>query len=247
VNSGNPKSSVVSYIAKNRVPWSVIVDTDREYEKLCGLTEEISLQNIHQVRYISGDGELKNGRWDDIEGTISTAISDATWRIDPKSIPAILKVAWTAVETGMYPAGALDIKKALKSRDEEIKSVAETLLNVVTADLNKRGRAAWSMGQEGKRWQAYQALEAIRRDFDGYDLPKKMLDAVDKLANLPEIKNEIRADKMLVSADKLMASDNFRKVNSAEKRLRSLIKKFPGTQCAKTAQERLDEIVALAQ
>ena len=242
VNSGNPKSDVAAYVAQHQVPWAVIVDPDREFEKLCGLKKEISLRNITQVRYISGDGVLKNGRWDDVEGTIEKALQDATWRIDPRTMPDSLKSAWSFVEQGNYQPAAKDIQSSLTSRKEEVRVAAQSLAELVKKDLKKRGRAAWQLGKEGKRWEAYQALESVCEDFAGFDIPNKLVQTRDKLAGMDAIKNEIRAKKMLSGTKEMLMSGDPRKERAARKRLTSLIKKFPDSTAAEIAKSRLEEV-----
>ena len=57
VNSGTPRLQVQSYLRKNRVTWPAIADTDRSFERGCGVPP-ISLKNIYQVRIMKPDLSL---------------------------------------------------------------------------------------------------------------------------------------------------------------------------------------------
>ena len=66
VNSGNSKQAVGKYLKSNKVPWPAIVDSNRKFEEACGLREEISLDNIHQVRFVTADGNLRAGSFSNL-------------------------------------------------------------------------------------------------------------------------------------------------------------------------------------
>ena len=232
---------MASYIEKHDIPWPVLVDPSREFEKRCGLKSEISLQNIHQVYYISGDGQLKGGRWSDIQGTIESALKDATWRIDPRSIPASLKQAWTYVEQGNYAPAARDIQVAIRSPESDTQKAAESLLALIRKELKKEGQAAWALGKEGKHWPAYQALASVCDKFANYQVPKKLVQARDRLADMDAIKDQARAKRMLTGTKDMLESGDPRRERTARKRLQSLIKKFPDTEAAQIAHTRLND------
>ncbi len=219
----------------------MLVDPAREYEKLCEV-REISLRNIHQVRFISGDGQIKNGRWNDLEGTIKSALKDATWRIDPATIPDSLKPAWAAVEKGTYLPAVKDIKKALRSPNAETKKAAKSLADFVRADMKKRGSDAWALGKSGKRWEAYLALDSVCQDFQGYGVPTKLTQARDKLADTDVVKDQVRARKMLLGTNELIRSRDHRKLKQARKRLQAVLEKFPETEAAQEAKKQLEKM-----
>ena len=168
-------------------------------------------------------------------------------RIDPETIPQPLRAAWEAVESGRYAVASLAIKKAVRSTDDEMTNAANELLELVMKDLEKRSKAAWSLGKEGKRLEAYLALDSLCQDFEGYDLPEKLVAARDSLSKRSDIQNELKATKMLAAAKNLLASEEERRVEIGIKRLNALIKRFPDTRCAQQAKAMLSEAEADAE
>src|SRR5688572_19238738 len=87
VNSGNPPAEVAQYAREVRLTWPIIVDPTREFEKLY-MDNEISLQNIHQCQLILPSGKKTNGQWSDLDASVQVALTGASWKIDPQTIPA---------------------------------------------------------------------------------------------------------------------------------------------------------------
>ena len=97
VNSGTPRPQLQSYLRKNKVRWPAIADTDRSFERSCGVPT-ISLRNIYQVRIMKPDGTLIATSPTRMEQALSGAVGAAKWNVDPKGIPVSLKSAWVNVE-----------------------------------------------------------------------------------------------------------------------------------------------------
>jgi hypothetical protein len=88
VNSGNSRDEVAQYAKGVDLPWPVIVDPTREFEKLW-LDNEISLQNIHQLGIILPSGQKTMGNWSEFENSVQKAAEVRPGRsIRPPRVPA---------------------------------------------------------------------------------------------------------------------------------------------------------------
>ena len=241
VSSGTQKEEMKGYIKTANVTWPLIHDVDRSFESACDV-DKISLQNIHQVRFVTGGGEILTGNWQKLDWTVDYALKDAKWRIDPADIPETLKAAWRAVESRKYGGAAPAILSALKAKDAETQAAAKLLYDATMKDMRKRGSEAWALGKSGSKWTAYMALDAFCTDFDGFPIPKKVVSARDKLAENPRILDEAKARKLLSAAQGMAATDDPKKVATARKRLQSLLKRYPDSEAATDANELLENL-----
>ena len=236
VNSGNSKKNVAAYAKQNKIPWPILVDEDRQFEKLCGLQKPISLKNIYQVKFLTAEGELRNGSFSKVDETAYLALKGASWRIDPEGIPDQLRPAWSKVEFGNYRAAAVPIMKARRSKDASTKSAASLLLKSVMGEMRAEAQEAWETGKSGSRWESYRQLDAICEKYEGYPIPPKLVALRDKYAKEPAIISELKASKVLAAAEGMLATNDERKRKTAQKRLRLLLEKFPKTLSAQRAE-----------
>lgn len=247
VNSGNPRDEVQQYAKGVDLPWPVIVDPTREYEKLW-LDGEISLQNIHQLGIITPSGRKTMGDWSDFEGSVKKAAEGATWKIDPKTIPAAFQPTWRLVEMGKYAAAAPLLKKGLVTSNAEVKDAAQRVKAFVDQELQTAAEAAAKTRQEGDAWQAYQQYAAIATNFAGYDLPPEITTAGKELAAEESVKGQLAAAKLLDGIRKTIPGV---RTEAAKKRvitrLEQLIKTHPDTEAAAEAQKILDQAAAQPQ
>ena len=238
VNSGSSRPALAGYIKSNRIPWPTIVDSSRQFEKACGVGE-ISLSNIHQVRYVTPDGQLRPGDFSDLEGVVQLALQGARWNISPDSIPPDLRVAWRSMEFGDYRRAGKDIVRGLKSSDEATRATAERLHEAALKEAKRQVNPAMALAREGKFWHAYQGISRVCTAFADYDLPSRLLRAKELLAQKPIVKSELRADRKLQSALELASSRERRTAARGHRQLKSVVDDYPDTAAANIAREKL--------
>ena len=241
VNSGNHRPDVEGYLREVSVPWPTIVDPTRGFEKQWGIPE-VSLQNIYQLRTIGADGRVQRGSPDNLEGAAEAALAGAKWNVEPASIPAALRPAWSAVEFGDYPAGASLIKKNLASKKPDLKQGATTLQEYVQTKIDEGVAAAKSAADSGKSWQAYRAYDDVATQFKGYELPAEVGSQLKQLAADEQVKLELAALKQLTSAKKSLGSTSRAGRVGAVNRLKKLVEEAPDSDAAKEAAELLKQV-----
>lgn len=240
VNSGNSRPDVAGYLREVSVPWPTIVDPTRAVEKQWGIPE-ISLQNIYQARTIGPDGRVQPASADNLEGAAEAALAGAKWNVDPSSIPAALKPAWSAVEFGDYKEGAALIKKNLASNKPELKQGAATLRDYVQTKIDEGVATAKSAADSGNRWQAYKAYDEVATQFKGYELPPEVTTELKQLAANEQVKRELAALKQLTAAKKSLGSTARAGRVGAVNRLKKLVQESPDSDAAKEAAELLKQ------
>lgn len=239
VNSGNPRAKVASYARAAKVPWPIIVDTNRDFEKACGLKKQISLKNISQAILLRADGSQVRVSMEDMAKRIEKELENAKWSLNPDDVPSELKKAWRAAEFCQYDVAAKEIKRGLKSKDTEIKDAAARLEVDVLAKLKDKSNEAFALARKGDHWSAYQSVSRLCREFGDFELPKRLLSAKKKLEKMPEVKAELAAAKKLALAMRLANAGNKRKSAAAKKQLTAIVDDFPETEAGERAQSIL--------
>ena len=239
MNSGNAKAPLAKYLKSNKVPWPAIADTSRQFEKACGFKDEISLQNIHQVRFITSQGQLKYGRFDDLPGVAKQALQGAKWKVDPSTVPESLKSAWRAIEFGDYKAAAKEIAKGVKSSDSETQTTAKKFREDVLKEFKQQVNPAVALAREGEFWPAYKEIARIDETFGEFGLPKRFFTMKDKLEEKKEVAGELRAMNQLKRARELASSRVKSKASIGRKRLQAIIEDHPDTEAAAIVREAL--------
>jgi len=244
VNSGTPRSNVESYIRNVKVPWPVIVDTSREFEKRAGLTTEVSLRNIIQARIITSSGQVQPANFADAEGSAQRALRGAKWALDGRGFPASMKPAWKAVEFGKLQLASSAITAGLKSKDAATKDAATQLNQLVQQQLKADAANAWQLGKEQKLVEAYLGFQRIQQKYQGYPVPASVESAARWLAGQPAVEAEVSASKILSSAEKLALNSNKSLRSRGIKTLQILVSKYPGTKSGKRGLEILQQLGA---
>ena len=148
VNSGSAPAEVAQYIRKNRIPFPVIADFDRSLERAAGVNE-VSLQNIWQLRIIGPEGQIRNGSVAELPQTLQQAAEEASWHVDPVNIPAALMPLWKQVEFGNFAAAAKSLNRALSHRDPQVKAAAESLHAYVQQQIDELAARAEAAKSDG--------------------------------------------------------------------------------------------------
>lgn len=201
------------------------------------MNNQISLQNIWQFRTIDSEGNLRAVNSNNLEQGIERVLADASWNVDPQSIPPQMQDTWLAVEFGNFAAVAKGLNRSLKSKRPATKSAAEALDAFVQSQLQIRLATAATKRESGEGWSAYKAYLAIAQKFDGFEMSDIDLEEVlDELKMNKTVKTEMEAQKQLLGAHKQAAKSGFKKVIG---RLRKIIEKYPQTEAAETAQRLL--------
>jgi len=203
VNSGSSRADVQSYAQQNRINWPILVDPNRQFERLCEVNE-ISLQNIYQVRLLMPDGSLERGNFSDIEASVATALKGAAWKVDPTTIPAVLQSAWLSIEMGDYATSSKLVTKNLTSSKPDIKEAAEALHAAVKKEIDAQAGEARTVFDAGSKWKAYRAYQAIAQRFAGYDLPEEVAANTKTLTADSQVKAGLVAAKNLELAKKAL-------------------------------------------
>ncbi|SFJ37042.1 TlpA family protein disulfide reductase [Planctomicrobium piriforme] len=238
VNSGNPRQAVEQYIRGVDVPWPVIVDPLREFEKACGVNE-ISLENIHQVMVIDPNGRLASGDWSDLPATVDSALNGAKWNLDPKEIAQPLLPAWQSIEFGDYASAATALKKALKSSKPDVKASATKLSDYVNADMQKRLEPAAGVDDA---WLKYKTYKEVNERFAGYELPEEVTSGLKRLAVDPAVKGQIAAYRQFIQIKNSLQSNNPTIRNGALARLKTFAEANAETDAGKEAEALRQQI-----
>lgn len=242
VNSGNSRGTVDSYVRKVKIPWPIIVDEDRSLEKKFDLSNEISLQNIYQMRVVTPEGTVRNGNPNEFETTVKDSLTGAAWRVDPESMPDELQAAWKEVELGDYLRALPLLKRPLASKNDELRTAAEQLQSLVQNDLSEQTARAKEHEAQGKIWDAYKLYASISTRFKGYEGVDESTDKAKELAKHESVKAEQSAMKKLTVAKSTGNRGDQRSVQRAVGMLKSLVEDYPGSEAALEAQQILDRI-----
>jgi len=241
VNSGNSRGELEQYARQANVAWPILLDPDRSFEKACKV-DEINLDNIMDVMILQANGSLKQGSWSKPDESVENALKDAKWTVDPKTIPPMLKSAWQQVEFQNYAATAQNIRKSLKSSNDDIKTAAEGLMRVVQPLIDEQVQTAETAYDAGEKWQAFRAYGELAERFKGYELPANMEARVKELQTDATVKAEQSAFRLLETIKKQLNNPAQRKKGILA--LKKLAKDKPDTAAGQAAQKLADELDA---
>lgn len=245
VNSGTPRNEVQRYASEVGLKWPVIVDTDRTFEKVAGLTNEISLQNIYQARGLLPDGSIQNASTD-IAASVPELLSDAKWRVEPAEVPELLKPAWLQIEFGNFNAASALVKKNLSSPKADVKSGAEKLLAAVAKERDAAIKAADDADAGGRKWEAFKLYTALVLRFKTFDVPTEVHTKLRELAVDEAVRNELAAGKLWDGVARQF-SPTAAPSKGALSQLQRLVKQHPDTEAARHAQAVLDRTSGASQ
>ncbi len=238
VNSGNSPRTVQSYSRKAHIPWPIIVDANRSLEKQFQLPKEISLENIYQMRVKYPEGRIGSGSISNFEETITNALRNASWKIDPKTLPPETLAAWKEVELGDYQRALPLLKRILSAQNDDISSAAQQLQSVVMGKFEKQQSAAAQADEEENIWLAYQIYSRMAVQFKGYEGAETAFEKSREYARHEDVKMQQNAFKKLALAQSYSTKGE-RGFNRAIAMLEDLIENYPETDAAKQAQDIL--------
>ena len=237
VNSGTEPRQLASYMHKNGVDWPVIADLDRSFEQASGI-EQISLQNIYQIKVLTADGSFVNGRWDDIPGTVEKALEGASWKAKYDRVNPAFHAAVRRMEYGDYRPAAMAIAKGLRDKSPEIKQGAAQLQEAIEKKMMQAVDEATAKNA-GDAWVRFTSLETVADRFAPQQLPKEAAAELKKLERDPAVQNELKAAKAVAVNEELLASQEPRDRQRAIKVLNKVVESYPDTRGAAKAKELL--------
>lgn len=240
VNSGSPRPKIQSYVQQVKLPWPVLLDTSREFEKACGLFAEISLQNIYQYRYITPDGEIHQAGSGELTEIAEQAAEGAEWKVDPRTIPDALKPAWNGIEIGNYKSVAGTLKKSASSSKADVKEAATKLMEVVQAEIDGQIAKIKEAQDADNPYKAFELYSVLSDQFSGFELPKEIAALKKDLPKDPKVKAGQSAAKQLEVIRKQLAGGNAAAKAKSMTALEKMVADFPETHLAQQAQALID-------
>jgi hypothetical protein len=240
VNSGSPKQKIQGYLSQVKVPWPIIVDTNRDFEKASGLFQPISETVTFQYRYITPDGEIHTGVKDDLEELAEKAVEGAAWKVEPSTIPDAVKATWTAVEIGNYKGLAASLKKFSASSKGDVKEAAGKLMEVIQKEIDEQLAKVKEAQEAENTFHAYELIEDVTTRFNGFELPKDVATSKKELAKDAKVKAGLTATKTLETARKQLAGSNANAKTKSKAALEKIVADFPDTNLAHQAKQLLE-------
>ena len=234
ISSGHPISQVASYAKGVKTEWSIYADIDRSFETSV-LKAVISLQNIHQAMIMKPSGEFEH-IGEDIKAAVDKELANATWKMDPKEIPEILKKAWHALEFGQTATAVTTIKQAVGASDAKVKAAALKLEGIVKEDITKRMADAQAKVAANQKWEGYKEYDFVMQSYRPYPESAKARTEMSKLESDAKIKKEKTAKMML---DKIQEWANSRIKSDRENAkmgLAQLQEKFADTEAGNASK-----------
>ena len=239
VNSADSRQAVQQYAQQVNLEWPIMLDPSRSFEKQCEVGT-IGADNPIQLCVIAQDSKLQKGDWSQWALTITKALKDAKWNVDPKEVPEALNPAWYAVEFGNDAQAATVIKKSLTSNKADIKQGAEKLKAAVQTKIDALAADAKKALDAGKKYDAYAIYVDLADQFKGYDLPPEATSAHKELAKDAEVKAALLAKKSLDNAKRLLAGGKA----PARKQAATMLKKVADDMAANSLGEEAKALLA---
>lgn len=240
VNSGSPKPKVQQYIQQIKLPWPVMVDTSREFEKASGIFVPIDEKNTSGMRYITPDGEIHTLAKEVLEDAAEKAVEGAAWKVEPTLIPDSMKASWTAVELGNYKGLAPALKKSSSSSKADVKEAAAKLMEVVQKEMDDLFAKTKEAQEAGNTFRAHELVTDLSERFNGFELPKDVATIKKDLSKDAKVKAGVTAAKSVEAARKHITTGSAASKAKTKASLEKIIADFPDTNLALQAQAVLD-------
>ena len=223
---------------KHQIPWPVIVDSDRSFERASDVGE-ISLNNIWQARVITANGDFVRASASDLDQAAARALQGAKWNVDPASMTPELQKAWQQIEFGNYLPAASTVKRYARSRKPAVKAAAALLNDYVHEKITAQVETAAVADSAGESWKAFKTLKGVQQQFKGYEIPPSVDADVARLEKNEDVLRQQAAYKKFELARKAANSGSTSARQRAFRLLEQLIEDFPGTDAASEAMSIL--------
>lgn len=228
--------------------WPTLCDPNYSFSHQCDKAmgpleagEPTISETTISVAYVTDDGKIVEGWFDNPEVTVNAALEGAVWKTDPKDVPEPLWPLWRAVELRKYSEALPLLKKGLNSGTDAQKSAAKKIQEVVQTEIASRLEEARADDEANKKWNAYRKASRTLDEFKGYDLPKELEPLQKKLSRTSEVKLGLTAEKQLAIAAQQLASPNLPLRKKAQAQLEKIAADFPESDLAERVRQLLAE------
>jgi thiol-disulfide isomerase/thioredoxin len=240
VNSGTSRAVLQAYLKRHDIDWPVIVDSDRSLERASGL-EEINLNNIHQARTITADGQFIVSRWDNLPDVVEKALAGAAWKFPYDRVPATFQPAVHRLEYGDYRPADIAVRDGLKDKSPEVRQAAEKLGAYIDRQMNAALQQALASAPADDKFARYEAYSQVAQKFAPHELSKEAADGMKHLAADPVVKEELLAAKAVDANAAAISSLDARTRERATTILQRVVEKYPKTRAGTHAKELLSQ------
>jgi len=245
VSMGSDRQYTEQTLKATKYSFPTLCDPTFTYTRLCDTSmgnkqSEAVLGNVCDSLYVTPQGKMVQGWWDEPETTVAEALEGATWVTNPKEIPEPLWPLWRSVEFHKYSEALPVFKKSLSSGSDTQKEAARKLQQVVLVEIDRLATETRSAEEADQKWAAYNKVSSILDEFRGYELPNDLEPLQKKLLRNSQVKAGILAQKQLPTIGQNLASPNAGLRKKAQQQLEKFTKDFPDSELAKKAQELLD-------
>jgi thiol-disulfide isomerase/thioredoxin len=239
VNSGTSRSDLQTYLKRHALDWPVIVDSDRSFERASGV-EEISLNNIKQVRMVTADGQFVPGRWDNLPDVVEKTLVGAKWKMPYDRVPEAFHPAMRRIEYGDYRLADAAIRNGLKDTSPEVRKAAEQLREYIDRHINTALQESLASAPANDNFARYEVYTQVAEKFAPNALSKEAADEMKRLAADPAVKEEILAAKAVDASAAAISSPDARVQERAKAILRRVAEKYPKTRAGAQAKQLLN-------
>ena len=245
VAMGSDRPNTEQTLKETKYNFPTLCDPTFTYTRMCDTSmgnkqSEAILGNVCDSIYVTPQGKMIQGWWDEPETTVSEALEGASWVTSPKEIPEPLWPLWRAVEFHKYSEALPVFKKSLSSGSDTQKEAARKLQQVVLTEIERLATEARTADEADEKWAAYTKASSVLDDFRGYEIPKDLEPLQKKLLKNSQVKAGILAQKQLPTIAQNLASPNAGLRKKAQLQLEKFTKDFPNSELARKAQELLD-------
>jgi hypothetical protein len=249
VAMGSDRLNTEKYLKGTQVNWPILCDLTYAFSRSCDACigsepGDGLIDSVCGCVYVTPDGKMSEGFWEDPESTVEMVLEGAAWVTDPKDVPEPLLPVWRCVEFRKYSEALPLFKKVLNSGPETQRAAARKLQDVVQGEMDRLAAEAKTADEADQKWIAYSALTKLQEDFRGYDVPKDLDALQKKLARTAQVKAGIVAEKQLPSLAQSLTSPNPPIRKKAQSQLEKIVADFPDSELAQKAQDHLDSIKA---
>ena len=179
---------------------------------------------------------------EDVEGFLPEKLLTLEFELTvERELSKRLKTASRYAKQGKYASAVRTAAKVLKSSKatDEDKRDANYLIGRVELHGEKLLAKAKLLIEKKRYLEAEQLLKRIDKAFSGTDIEKRASKELRRMRTNKVISKELRAAKALDAALKKLEDG---KTDEAKKSLEELIAKYPGTEAAKRAAEKMREL-----
>jgi hypothetical protein len=235
VAAGDTLAEARKYVGQTRMAMPAFADSLSLMEARYG--QQISLNNIRQVRVIDPAGKIVEYRFD--EASIEKALADAKWKFKDESYDKKLDPVVMLLEWGRYAEGLQKLKPFLKKKDTA--ESAQKLFDAVKAEVQ-----GWVTEAEGLKEsdpvKAYDLYAKAAAAFKNEELGKEAAAAMRGMEADKAVKAELAARKMYAKVLAAMSKATAAQKGQVAKVCHDIVKKHPNTPTGEKAKALAAEL-----